>query len=329
MDSILEEFLFIYHENNIFFERLKFSLIAESYTYLRDTGTEMVFEGANFKSIIDKVIGWLKHAKEKIKELFDKFMNLFRKKGKEAIKQAKAKEKQNQQNKNNSQTQDDNNFDNDDFDDDFPFDDEDKDDKINSDKVILQGPSKKIIDVAGVYDAYDQCYDYLKGRYEESGYSRNYKDEPNTVQDFKEYVTDEVRKDVREITDRYLKENKNTYSKYEAKHSLLKVDDLLEKSKKSKEKIMNSLEDQISSLEKMKSEFTRQIDAYEKGKSPSSENKENPYLDYKVLKKYQSNILNIIEILKEYSSVTVYIYQEQFKVLMKAQQLAIKIINTK
>ena len=77
MDGILEELLTIEHENDMFFEGLKFSLIAESYTCLRETGTEMILEGVDFKKIKESVVKWVINLKEKLKTLWEKIKGIF------------------------------------------------------------------------------------------------------------------------------------------------------------------------------------------------------------------------------------------------------------
>ena len=77
MDGILEELLTIEHENDMFFEGLKFSIIAESYTCLRETGTEMILEGVDFKKIKETVVQWIKNLKEKLKNLWEKIKGIF------------------------------------------------------------------------------------------------------------------------------------------------------------------------------------------------------------------------------------------------------------
>ena len=323
MDSVFEEFLIINHENTMFFEKLKFAMIADEYVQLRENG--VILEGVNFKSIIDRVIQWLKQLKTKMKELFDKFIGLFKKKGKDALKMKEKEEQQEKQAKQQEKTKKE-----------LLTDDIPEPPKVQKTHVELDGPLATIFNVQKIYDDYENIYHELNSD-TEARVSFDFQDDrqPN-VADYEELV---VRPILRRLEDPKISFrntiDKVSYPVEDAKKCLEQVDYLIERSKKTKENLITVIEDWISDLETMKGAFDKQVDAYGKGIVPPKEDHKynpkydysNPYIDYNLAKKYQENTYNMIAIAKSFFSATMKIYKEQFRVLNRAQQYAIAVVN--
>ena len=88
MDTILEDLLTLQHENEMYIEQMKFALVAESYIYLRETGTELVLEADSIKEKISKFI---KTLKEKVHNFVSKIKEFIANRRKAMTKRIAAK----------------------------------------------------------------------------------------------------------------------------------------------------------------------------------------------------------------------------------------------
>lgn len=310
MDSVFEEFLIINHENTMFFEKLKFAMIADEYVQLRENG--VILEGVNFKSIIDRVVQWLKDIKNKIKKLFQKFIGLFKKKSNEALKQTAQQNKD----KENSKT----NY--------YP-----KDDKFQlpkKDTVTLIGPDPEYIFGMRFYNTFITCAqqifsaaDYIET--EMPIYSKKSIDNitielDDNIKEVKEFIDDIESKTSEEKYKKYEYKISNAYSvltQYDTKH--------LDNMHNLQDKFLDTCNKLIARINEIKKYTDDEIEEVRNKKDITQARREK-IIDYDT--STQKNILTIIDIVKTVISMLMQIFQAFFKFAAKAQGLAIRVVST-